>query len=87
MNFRVEKKQYSGNSAVEIIKALQRDMMGDRSQRLSFRQFLLWSLAQLENQIPSRELDVSDKLSDEVVALNYLYLRDDYGAGRFQRYA
>ena len=87
MNFRVEKKQYSGNSAVEIIKALQRDMMGERSQRLSFRQFLLWSLAQLENQIPSRELDVSDKLSDEVVALNYLYLRDDYGAGRFQRYA
>lgn len=87
MNFRVEKRQYSGNSAVEIIKALQRDMMGERSQRLSFRQFLLWSLAQLENQIPSRELDVSDKLTDEVVALNYLYLRDDYGAGRFQRYA
>jgi hypothetical protein len=87
MNFRVDKKQYSGSSAVEIIKALQRDMMGERSQRLSLRQFLLWSLAQLDNQIPSRELDVSDKLSDEVVALNYLYLRDDYGAGRFQRFA
>lgn len=87
MNFRVGKKQYSGTSAVDIIKGLQRDMLGDRSQRLSFRQFLLWSLSQLDNQIPSRELDVSDKLSDEIVALNYLYLRDDYGAGRFQRYA
>jgi hypothetical protein len=62
-------------------------MLGDRSQQLSLRQFLLWSLSQLDNQIPSRELDVSDKLTDEVVALNYLYLRDDYGAGRFQRYA
>ena len=87
MNFRVDKKQYSGSSAVEIIRALQQDMMGERSQRLSLRQFLLWSLSQLDNQIPSRELDVSDKLSDEVVALNYLYLRDDYGAGRFQRFA
>jgi hypothetical protein len=87
MNFRVGKKQYSGNSAVEIIKALQEDVLRDRSQRLSLRQFLLWSLAQLDNQIPTRELDISDKLSDEVVALNYLYLRDDYGAGRFQRYA
>lgn len=87
MNFRVGKKQYSGSSAVEIIRALQADTLGDRSQRLSLRQFLLWSLSQLDNQIPSRELDVSDKLSDEVVSLNYLYLRDDYGAGRFQRFA
>lgn len=87
MNFRVGKKQYSGNSAVEIIQALQEDVLGDRSQRLSLRQFLLWSLAQMDNQIPTRELDISDKLSDEVVALNYLYLRDDYDAGRFQRYA
>jgi hypothetical protein len=87
MNFRVGQKQYSGNSAVEIIRALQRDMMGDRSEKLTLRQFLLWSLSQLDNQIPSRELDVSNKLNDEVIALNYLYLRDDYGAGVFQRYA
>jgi hypothetical protein len=87
MNFCVGKKQYSGNSAVAITRSLQRDMMGDRSQRMSLRQFLLWSLSQLDNQIPSRELNVSDKLSDEVVALHYLYLRDDYGAGRFERYA
>jgi hypothetical protein len=86
MNFRVGQKEYHGTSAVEIIGALKQDTLGERSQRLSFRQFLLWSLSQLDNQIPSRELDVSDKLSDEVVALNYLYLRDDYGAGIFQRY-
>jgi hypothetical protein len=28
-----------------------------------------------------RELDVSDKLSNEVLALNYLLLRDEYGTG------
>jgi len=86
MIFSTEEKQYFGASALEIIKALQFDVMGSRSQRLSLRQFLLWSLSQLDDRIPLRELDVSDRLGDEVVALNYLYLRDDYGAGRFLSY-
>ena len=86
MTFSIGEKHYSGVSALEIIRALQCDMMGNRSQRLSLRQFLLWSLSQLDDRIPLRELDVSDRLSDEVVALNYLYLRDDYGAGQFLKY-
>ena len=34
-------------------------------------------------RVPLRELDVSDKLSNELLALNYLLLRDEYGAGAF----
>lgn len=81
MTFRVGKKEYWGASAREIVEALQADMLGERRQRLSLRDFLLWSLSQLGDRIPLRELDVSDKLSDEMVALNYLYLREDYGLG------
>lgn len=81
MVFRNGEKEYSGVSAVEIVDALQLDMMGQQHQCLSLRQFLLWSLVQLSDRIPLRELDVSDKLSNEMVALNYLYLRDEYGAG------
>ena len=81
MIFRVGKREYLGASALEIIDALQLDLMGEQHQHLSLRQFLLWSMAQLVDRIPLRELDVSDKLSDEMLALNYLYLRDEYGAG------
>ena len=81
MKFRHCGREFSGASALEIVDALQLDMMGEQHQRLSVRQFLLWSLAQLSDRIPLRELDVSDKLSNEMVALNYLYLRDEYGAG------
>jgi hypothetical protein len=81
MMFRIGKKEYSGSSALEIIEALRRDTMGAQDQGLSMRQFLLWSLGQLSDRIPLRELDVSDKLSNEMIALSYLYLRDEYGAG------
>jgi hypothetical protein len=81
MMFRIGKKEYSGSSALEIIEALRRDIMAGQNQGLSMRQFLLWSLGQLSDRIPLRELDVSDKLSNEMVALSYLYLRDEYGAG------
>ena len=81
MMFRISKKEYEGGSALEIVEALQRDLMGEQHQRLSLRQFLLWSMAELVDRIPLRELDLSDKLSNEMLALNYLYLRDEYGAG------
>lgn len=81
MRFRIGEREFSGSSALEIVDALQRDMMAGQKQRLSLRQFLLWSLTQLSDRIPLRELDVSDKLSNETLALNYLYLRDEYGAG------
>jgi len=79
MRFRIGEKEYRGESAVEVIHALQRDLLHD--QRLTVRDFLLWSMSELSDRIPLRELDVSDKLSNETLALNYLYLRDEYGTG------
>jgi len=83
MLFRIGEKEYSGQSAVDIVDALKSDMP-DREQRcLSVREYILWSMSQLSDRIPLRELDVSDKLSSEMLALNYLLLRDEYGAGSF----
>ena len=83
MLFRIGEKEYSGESAEDIVQALQLDMLGGQRQQLSLREFLLWSMSQLGDRIPLRELDVSDKLSNETLALNYLYLRDEYGMGEF----
>jgi hypothetical protein len=82
MLFRIGEKEYSGESAVDIVHALQLEMLGGQRQQLSLREFLLWSMSQMRDRIPLRELDVSDKLSNETLALNYLYLRDEYGAGQ-----
>jgi hypothetical protein len=81
MLFRIGEKEYSGTSAVDIVDALKIDTPEGDRQDLSLREFILWSMAQLNDRIPLRELDVSDKLSNEVLALNYLLLRDEYGAG------
>lgn len=83
MLFRIGEKQYSGESAVDIVGALQIDMLKGQQQNLSLRDFLRWSMSELSDRIPSRELDISDKLSNETLALNYLYLRDEYGLGEF----
>ena len=80
MLFRIGEKEYSGQSALEIIQALQLDMLD--GQPMNPRDFLRWSLSQLSELIPLRELDVSDNLSNETLALHYLYLRDEYGAGQ-----
>ena len=83
MLFRIGEKEYSGESAEDIVHALQLDMLGGQPQQLSLREFLLWSMSQLRDRIPLRELAVSDKLSNETLALNYLYLREEYGVGEF----
>jgi hypothetical protein len=80
MLFRIGEKEYSGQSALDIIQALQLDTLD--GQRMNPRDFLRWSLSQLSDLIPLRELDVSDTLSNETLALHYLYLRDEYGAGQ-----
>lgn len=81
MLFRIGEKEYFGESAMDIVHALQLDLLGEQRQQLSLREFLRWSMSQLRNRIPLRELDISDKLNNETLALNYLYLRDEYGAG------
>lgn len=80
MLFRIGEKEYSGKSALEIIQALQLDML--HGHLMNPRDFLRWSMSQLSDVIPLRELDVSDNLSNETLALHYLYLRDEYGLGQ-----
>lgn len=80
MVFRAGDREYRGASALEIVQALRRETRGDGSVQ-PVRQFLVESLEQFSDRIPLRELDVSDRLDDEMLALSYLYLRDEFGAG------
>jgi hypothetical protein len=80
MIFRAGDKEYRGASALEIVQALKQETRADGSVQ-PVRQFLIESLEQFSDRIPLRELDVSDRLDDEMLALSYLYLRDEFGAG------
>jgi len=79
--FRVGERVYLGATALEIVDALKREAVNGTEDSLHLREFLRRSFAQLSDRIPLRELDVSDRLDDETLALSYLYLRDEYGAG------
>src|SRR5688572_32960985 len=81
MVFRAGEKEYRGSSALEIVQALKQEAAPTGGADRPVRQFLLESLEQLGDRIPLREIDVSDRLSDEMLALSYLYLRDEFGAG------
>ena len=76
-------KEYSGSTALEIVQALRREAGGDGAGR-TLKQFLRDSLEQLGDRIPLRDLDVSDRLDEEMLALSYLYLRDEFGAGELR---
>lgn len=71
---------YSGSSATEIIRKIERDT-SDYVQEGTVRDFIAWSLSKLSDQLPPRELAVSDKVADETLALSYLCLLDQYGLG------
>jgi hypothetical protein len=79
--FRVDGREYRGSTALEIVQALRRETSRGDGNVQPLRQFLLDSLEQLRDRIPLREIDVSDRLCDEMLALSYLYLRDEFGAG------
>jgi hypothetical protein len=81
MIFQVGEKDYRGESATQILRALERDTADYPYRGQPLRKFLRWSLSQLGDKLPARELDLSDTLPDEALALSYLYLRDEYGAG------
>jgi hypothetical protein len=85
MVFRAGGKEYRGSSALEIVQALRREAPGggDGAGR-TLRQFLRDSLEQLGDRIPLREIDVSDRLDEETLALSYLYLRDEFGVGELR---
>jgi hypothetical protein len=84
MVFRAGGREYSGSSALEIVRALRGEAEGAGGAGRTLRQFLLDSLEQLRDRIPMRELDVSDRLDEEMLALSYLYLRDEFGAGELK---
>ena len=75
-------RSYSGDSAVEIVRSMERDAADYPYRGQSIRQFLGWSLNQLGGRVHPRELDLSDTLGDEALALNFLCLCEEYGAGK-----
>lgn len=81
MLFRFRERVYLGETALEIVNAIKREALNGRSDSVNLQDFLRWSFARLSDRIPLRELDVSERLDDEMLALSYLYLRDEYGVG------
>lgn len=80
MIFIYNDKKYLGKSAARIVRAIENDTEYSNKGG-AMQDFLIWSLAQMADRIPLRELDVSTKLSDETVAFNYLCLLDNYELG------
>ena len=83
LTFQFNGKKYRGASALDIVRALESDAEDYPRRGQSVRHFLLWSLERLCHRLPPRDLDLSDRLEDDALALSYLYLRDEYGAGKF----
>ena len=84
MIFRYEDKEYNGATAIEVVRQIERDdAQFDASQTDgTIREFLRWSLKNLSDRLPPRELDLSlARVDDEVRARSYLSLRHDYGIG------
>src|ERR1043165_3639584 len=81
MIFRLNENEVSGTSAVNIVRALEREDKDYQHRGGSIQQYLSWSLNQLAGSVPARDLDVSDRLEDEALALAYLVLLDEYGMG------
>ena len=84
VTFQIREKVYHGASALDIVRAMEADAEHYPYRGQSVRKFLGWSLERLGNRLPPRDLDLSDLLGDDELALNYLYLRDEYGAGKLQ---
>ena len=82
MIFRLRGKDVSGGSAIEVVRALERDDSDYCHGGGPIRQYLNWSLIRLNGSVPPRDLDLSDKLEDEPLALGYLLLLDECGVGR-----
>ena len=84
MIFRFRGKDVSGESASEIVRGLEREEKDYVSSGAPIRQYLMWSLNRLNGSVPARDLDVSDRLDDETLALGYLLLLDEFGLGQLK---
>ena len=65
--FQFKGKKYRGVSALDIVRALESDAEDYPHRGQSLRQFLFWSLDDLCNRLPPRDLDLSDRLEDDTV--------------------
>ncbi len=81
MVFRTGPNRYSGTSATEIIREMERDAADYPDKGGTLHQFLTWSLAQLDDRLPLRELDLNAQLSEETLALSFLCLLEEYRLG------
>jgi len=81
MIFWLNEKEVSGTSAIKVVRALECEDKEYRHCGGPIRQYLSWSLSQFAGSVPARDLDVSDRLDDEALALAYLVLLDEYGMG------
>ncbi len=82
MIFRFKNKEYKGATAVEIVNRIAYDTADFAAKTVNLqREFLRWSLDKMSDRLPPRELDLSERVSDEVQARGYLSLRHDYGIG------
>lgn len=82
MIFRTKKKDYHGVTALEVVRAMESDAEDYPHRGQTIKRFLRWSLRRYGSRLPPRDTDLSDCLEDEELALHYLYLRDEYGAGK-----
>lgn len=82
MIFRFKNKEYRGATAVEVVNRIARDSTDFSRETVNLqREFLEWSLDKMSDRLPLRELDLSERVSDEIQARGYLSLRHDYGIG------
>ena len=82
MIFKLRGNDVSGRSAIEVVRALELADSEYRDRGGPIRQYLIWSLNRLNGSVPARDLDLSDRLEDEPLALGYLLLLDEYGVGK-----
>lgn len=83
MLFITKTRRFKGETAVEIVRKMERDSAEYDGQRGVIREFLIWSLGRMANEIPQRELDVSPDLDDETNSYNFLCLLDNFQLGTF----
>lgn len=82
MIFQTKDKQYQAATALEIVRQIANDSAEFSARTTNtFQEFLKWSLKKMSDRLPPRELDLSERISDEVQAQGYLSLCHDYGIG------
>lgn len=83
MLFITKTRQFKGDTAVDIVRKMESDSVEYGGKGGIIREFLIWSLERMANEIPRRELDVSPDLDDETNAYNFLCLLDNFHLGTF----